>query len=544
MSKQSSHFGSTVKPAIKAVILTRVSSKEQEEGYSIEAQKHRLQTYCERRGLKIEKIFEVVESSTQGERTQFMEMIKFVKSYRETIAIVADKVDRVQRSFKEYPMLDALIQEGKIELHFNTENYIIHKNSVSQERLMWSMGVIMAQSYVDNLRDNVKRSIDQKIRQGEWIALAPLGYLNVKDMRGRSDIIIDEQRAAHIQKIFELYATGSHTLEEIRQYCKKQGIRNRVGKKESLTRSQIHQIINNPFYYGRMMIKGQLFDHRYSPLISKKMFDQCQAVLHGWKKKPFKWAGKEFIFRGLIKCATTDKVVTADTKRKTYTNGKTAEWTYLRCGNPTNTEKVMWVKEEEVIKQVEQILKSIQIPREVLVEIKDYMREIQQSEELFLSRQLAEYQKEHTLIQNKVNSLVDLLLEKTIDKTDFDRKKSQLREQQIDIENFIAAHRHGDDGFKDALISIISILSEAYEVFRGSQIAQKRQLLNIVFANLTLKGANLCYDLRKPFELFINVPNIEEWRPLIDSLRTDLELRSLIINFADTFSFTEISKLV
>jgi hypothetical protein len=85
------------------------------------------------------------------------------------VAIVADKVDRVQRSFQEYPILDPMIKEGKIELHFNTEGYIIHKDSISQERLMWSIGVVMAQSYVDSMRDNINRSIAQKLRSGEWI---------------------------------------------------------------------------------------------------------------------------------------------------------------------------------------------------------------------------------------------------------------------------------------------------------------------------------------------------------------------------------------
>jgi len=206
--------------AKKAIILARVSSKEQEEGYSIDAQKHRLETYCLRRNLNVLKVFEITESSTMGDRRRFMAMIKFVKAQKDPVAIVADKVDRVQRSFKEYPLLDELIQKGKIELHFNTENYIIHKDSVSQERLMWSMGVIMAQSYIDSMRDNVKRSFDQKIRQGEWIAKAPLGYLNVKDERGRSDIVPDPDAAPLVKKLFEEYATGAFTISEMVQKAK------------------------------------------------------------------------------------------------------------------------------------------------------------------------------------------------------------------------------------------------------------------------------------------------------------------------------------
>jgi site-specific DNA recombinase len=155
--------------ATKAVILVRVSTREQEEGYSIDAQKYRLVEYCQRKSL------EIIESSSRGDRKQFKEMIKFAKSHRETIAIVADKVDRVQRRISEISLLEEPIKAGKIELHFRTEGYVIDKDSQSHAKLMWGMNVLMAQSYVESLSDNVKRSLDHKLRKGEWIGPAPIG---------------------------------------------------------------------------------------------------------------------------------------------------------------------------------------------------------------------------------------------------------------------------------------------------------------------------------------------------------------------------------
>ena len=45
--------------AIKAVILSRVSSKDQQEGYSLEVQTERLEKYCDRKGLHILKKFKI-----------------------------------------------------------------------------------------------------------------------------------------------------------------------------------------------------------------------------------------------------------------------------------------------------------------------------------------------------------------------------------------------------------------------------------------------------------------------------------------------------
>jgi len=522
-------FGRHQAIAKKAVILARISSKEQEDGYSIDAQNHRSNLYCDRHNLTILKVFELVESSTQGDRRKFMEIIQFVKRQGEPIAIVADKVDRVQRSFKEYPLLDALIQEGKIELHFVTENYCIHKDSVSQERLMWSMGVMMAQSYVENLKDNVKRAFEQKIRQGGWIAMAPIGYINIKDNRDRGDITIDPERAPLIKRLFETYATGAHTIGEMHTKTIEWGLRNRVGKQEYLVRSQVHKVLTNPFYFGQMKIKDRLYPHCYEPIISKDVFDTCQNVMKGWNKKPFKWRGKEFIFRGLLKCASTGRTVTADQKTRIYASGKTAQWTYLRCGNPADHNKIMWVREDAVLKQAEMVLKDLRISPEVLKGIYAYLSQIEQTEQAFHVGQTTALQKERQIIQNRQDKLMDLLMDNAIDRKEYDSRKLALRNRQMEIESHITAHRLGDDGFKKALCSQLAVVSEAFDLFNYSTISDKRSVLNFVFANLSLKGDKLLYSFRKPFNQFADCVDLDSWLKLIDVLRTDPELRRLIV---------------
>ena len=86
---------------MNAIILARVSTKEQEEGHSIDAQISRLQEYCQRKQLGVLKVYRVIESSTQSERKEFQQVINFAKSQKETVAIVIDAVDRFQRRFKE-----------------------------------------------------------------------------------------------------------------------------------------------------------------------------------------------------------------------------------------------------------------------------------------------------------------------------------------------------------------------------------------------------------------------------------------------------------
>jgi len=143
---------------MKAIILARVSTKEQEEGHSIAAQRQRLVDYCARKGLEVIRVFELVESSTRGERRDFTAMLDFAKVQKETVAIVADAVDRFQRSFKESVLIDELIRKEHVELHFYREGMIIGKGASSTDILRWDFSVMGAKSYVLNLSENVRRS--------------------------------------------------------------------------------------------------------------------------------------------------------------------------------------------------------------------------------------------------------------------------------------------------------------------------------------------------------------------------------------------------
>lgn len=139
----------------KAVIFVRVSSREQEEGYSIEAQLTRLHKYCAQKELEVIKEFKVVESSTRGEREKFYEMIKFIKQQKEPIHLVCDKVVRLQRSFRELPIIDDLRKSGKIILHFHVEGQILDANSNNSQLMAYQMFIMMAESYTNNISDNV-----------------------------------------------------------------------------------------------------------------------------------------------------------------------------------------------------------------------------------------------------------------------------------------------------------------------------------------------------------------------------------------------------
>lgn len=64
---------------MKAILLARVSSKEQDEGQSIPAQERRLREYAERKGFVVDEVFKITESSTKDNRKEFEKILERIR---------------------------------------------------------------------------------------------------------------------------------------------------------------------------------------------------------------------------------------------------------------------------------------------------------------------------------------------------------------------------------------------------------------------------------------------------------------------------------
>ncbi len=358
--------------ATKAVAIARVSSNDQEE-YSPDAQNTRIRDYCDRNRLKLLRSATITESSTRGDRGKFMTIIKeaskTAQKLSEPIAIVTDKVDRLQRGFKQQPILEKFREEGLLEYHFSSDNCIIHKNSPAKDLFMWNIAVALAQNYTDSLSDNVNRAKEQKLSRGEWIGQAPIGYLNWRDDRfkrhgrGKAEICLDPVRSPLVRTLFEKYATGCYSLSQLVKLSKGIGLTNNRGKQGALTKSHIHQMLQNSFYYGVMRVKttGEHYAHIYEPIVTKRLFDECEAVRTSKTKPHARYGRRKFLLRGLLTCANTGKLCTAQEQKRTYKNGNTASFTYLVSYDKDDHTKVYYTREEAVFEQIEAALSSLTI---------------------------------------------------------------------------------------------------------------------------------------------------------------------------------------
>ena len=72
--------------------------------------------------------------------------------------------------------------------------------------------------YIDNLCENVKGGLGEKIRQGEMVGIAPTGYLN--DLATHK-MVLDTERAPLVRKLFQTYSTGEFKHKKKKKKKKK-----------------------------------------------------------------------------------------------------------------------------------------------------------------------------------------------------------------------------------------------------------------------------------------------------------------------------------
>ena len=252
---------------MRYILYARKSTEEDDrQVLSIEAQLVELQEYAAKEKLEIVASFCEAKTAKEPGRIKFAEMLAILESGKAD-GIISWHPDRLARNSVDGGKIIHFVDRGLIRfLKFPTFWF----EPTPQGLFMLNIAFGQSKYFVDNLRENVKRGLRQKIRNGVWPGWAPVGYLNNAKTRG---IDVDSEKAPKVRKMFEMYATGAYTLHSLANWCKEKGLRGNLGK--PLVIANIQKNLQNIFYLGLMKWKGEIFEGQHEPLISKKLFDKC-----------------------------------------------------------------------------------------------------------------------------------------------------------------------------------------------------------------------------------------------------------------------------
>lgn len=483
---------------MRAIIISRVSTEEQKDANnSLPAQTARLERYCQNKGFDILKRFSFDESAYKDNRGDFDKILDFVIEQKEKVAVCFDKVDRLSRNIFDI-RVSTLYEKAlrdEIELHFASENQIINSQISAVQKFNFSISLGLAKYYSDAISDNVKRVYEQKLRLGNYPHKAPFGYKNITMPDGSKDIVPDEFRASIAKKIFEWYASGAFSILLISQKLKQDyGIK--------LNKGYIAIILENPFYCGTMIWDGKEYPHKYEHLISRELFEKVKEIKRGHMKVKFKYAGKNFFYRGLMRCEHCGCAITWETHKG---------FVYGHCTQSQGKHGAQWIKEELVTEELANFFKHLEVPEKYMSEILANLKEIHNDKVEFHNQHFNDLTKRKKEITDSLDNLYYDKLKGSITDSWYDKFFTNLKEQEAEVDSKLSALSNAQDNYFITANYILELSKRAYKLFQSSGIEERRQLLKLVLSNMTLDGKKVRIVAQKPFDTIFDCANRLSW---------------------------------
>jgi site-specific DNA recombinase len=496
---------------MNVVIWARVSSREQKEGYSIDAQLRATRDKAREAGWEIAREFVVAESAKRGaERVVFKEMLKWVRANARRArihAILSHKLDRVCRNMRDAVRLQELEDDCGVRLCF-VENQF---GPGAAGALSFNVMAAVAQYYSDNLRTEVLKGMDEKVRQGWPTGLAPFGYINVPDNR-EEPVQPDPERSKTLFRIFELYAPGNLTIDELRDRLYREGHYYRSSQLR-FPRTVLSYILNNRFYVGELRRNGQVHQGRYRLVIDRAIFNACQAVLNGRKRRTSN--RNTPLAGGLFRCHYCGQAITGEKIQRRLSDGSVREHMYYRCANNApgpDHPTVRWRLEDleaAVVKDLtEMTMPSPELGRWFHHAIQAAFSDVTTHQK----RQAATLAKRHAELKGMQDRLLNAYLGGTVEEGIFKAKTAELKAEMATVAE--AIDRVGapvpTDG--DGALEIFEWSQNAADVWRRSNNARKRDILDFICLNRALSDVSLYTVKRKPFDVLEKSPKFAESR--------------------------------
>ncbi len=464
------------------VIYARVSTKEQQaEGYSIPAQIKAIRAFCAAQGLTPVAEFIEAESAGKAGRSKFGEMVAYFSDHADVRVVVAHKLDRLYRNFKDQITLEELGVKAR---------YVVGDiPDTPQGELLRDVNLSVAKFYLGNLREEVKKGMDEKVAQGGWPHLAPTGYVNDRETRS---IIPDPATAPFVRCVFERYAKGDISLSALARECVDLGYRTRSGTEPNA--SMLHVLLKNPIYCGDIRYKGQTFPGAHEPLIARELFEEVQQVFSPRQTGP-KRTKHVFALRDYLVCGECGCKVTAE-RQKGYV--------YYRCAKGKGKDACAqrrYTREELLLDQLDSVLASIEITPEIIDMLVRDSRELDRQEAETTSKERTETERLRTDLDAKASKLLDAYLEGVVPVEAYRAKADEIASARRTLERRLASLKCGTTDKTAQVEAVAKAAMGARSQFAKADTEGKRRLLHAVLLNAELADSAIgSYQLKRPFE--------------------------------------------
>ncbi|MHB8578003.1 MAG: recombinase family protein, partial [Dehalococcoidia bacterium] len=312
---------------------TRISTDEEHQPFSLEAQAERLGSYVRSQdNWQLARRYTDQMSGSTLERPGLQQALADARAKSYDMLLVY-RVDRLCRSVRALAQLLEELDQAGVSFRSATEPF---DTGTAAGRMMVQMLGVFAEFERATLIDRVIAGMERKAARGEWLGgNAPYGY---RVNRDTALLELNEAEAPVARLIFDLYARKHLGARGVASYLSRHGHRSRPGHLWSHV--GVLGVLRNPVYVGKIAFRDVEYDAPHAPLIEPEVFAQAQRLLRkrGDDASTRRSNTTDFLLSGLVVCAACGRRYVG-----TAAHGRSARYRYYTCFVPPWKRRVIRV---------------------------------------------------------------------------------------------------------------------------------------------------------------------------------------------------------
>ena len=501
------------------LIYSRVSTDEQaKEGQSIDAQIKLCKVYMEQNGYIVAKdgIFkDEGKSGSNTNRPGLQNLLQRVADDRAINAVFVLDTDRLARNTLDHLSIKTILKKHDVRL-ISISQPMIDDSPEGNFIDVVLAGANALQSQITGRKSS--KVMELKVKAGWWAGVAPIGYINSINPHPTSQldkriITPDPEKAELITKMFELYSSNNFSIDALVIKMNDLGLTAKNGGK--LQKSMIHHTLRNPFYYGKMLWKGELYKGKHEPLVEYDTWLLCQRVMNTHNQNGSRKRKHNFLLNGFLYCEDCQGRYFGEQHIK---KGKT--YRHYHCGV---CKRGTYTDVDKLEKQVEKWFAKVEMTEEYANDLRNKAKSIVESLRDTTNEERQSLVNQKTAIEAKIQSAEDNLLEGTFTKEKYHGITARLEKDLEKIETKLAqTSKNYAKGVK-RVERLVDMAENIQQTYHDAEPEMKREYLDLFFSKFMVKDGKIVAALPSEYikplitsgKLTVRIKN--GWLPGLDS---------------------------
>jgi site-specific DNA recombinase len=220
--------------------------------------------------------------------------------------VVVYKVDRLSRSLLDFARMMETFERHHVSFVSITQQF---NSATSMGRLVLNVLLSFAQFEREIISERTRDKVAATRRKGKWAGGMPILGFDVDPRGGR--LLLNDDEAERVRAIFALYLEHQALLPVVQELESRgwvgkrwQTRRGRVRGGRPFDRTNLHRLLTNVAYLGKVRYKGEVHAGEHSAIVDAQVFQQVQALLRQNGSTGGAAVHNEFgaILKGLLRC--------------------------------------------------------------------------------------------------------------------------------------------------------------------------------------------------------------------------------------------------